>query len=223
MNNPFLKPSDPILTKKAEKIPQNQIGSENTKQIIETMLKVAYGQQQGRNKPIMVGLAAPQIGISKRIILVDTKADGKGKVGDLKVYINPEIIWQSKKQTEWYEGCYSTGRVCGIVSRSVSIKVKAFQSDTLGGNRNPPPRWYVVTGYVARIFQHEIDHLNGKAFVDHITDPDKLHWVSKKEFGLYRNQEAWRNWPRKCLKKKWEKIKHEVGHNAPSLTVDQAH
>lgn len=51
------------------------------------MLKVAYGQQEDPQKPVMVGLAAPQIGISKRIILVDVLADGKGKVGDLNFKI----------------------------------------------------------------------------------------------------------------------------------------
>ncbi|MBI2314670.1 peptide deformylase [Candidatus Daviesbacteria bacterium] len=205
MNNLFLKPSDPILTKKAEEIPQDQIDSENTRESIKTMLDVAYGQQQDKKKPIMVGLAAPQIGISKRIILVDIKANGKGKVGDLRIYINPKITWPSKEKEEWYEGCYSTGNICGIVSRPASIKIHAFTSSF------PHRKWECSLkkyhGYTARIFQHEIDHLNGKVFVDYIKDPDRLHWVSKKEFAFYRNQEAWRNWPRKCSLKKWRQIK----------------
>lgn len=126
---------------------------------------------------------------AKRIILVDVKADGKGMVGDIRIYINPEITWESKKETEWYEGCYSTDRVCGIVSRATSIKVKAFVLKS---------KWEIVeekhTGYIARIFQHEVDHLNGKLFVDRVTDPDKLHWVLKEDFASYRNQQAWRNW-----------------------------
>lgn len=201
MVNLFLKPSDPILTKKAKEIPQDQIASKDTQQIIKTMLKLAYGQQKDQKKPIMVGLAAPQIGISKRIILVDTQADGKGKVGNLRIYINPEIIWKSKQEGEWYEGCYSTGNVCGIVSRPISIKIKAITLKTLGILSEPPPRWKFVeekfSGYVARIFQHEIDHLDGKVFVDKVTDPDKLHWVLKEDFASYRNQQAWRNWPKK--------------------------
>ena len=195
MKKNFLKSNNPLLRKVAKEITQDQINSESTKKIIKTMLKVACGEQKDSIKPIMVGLAAPQIGIPKRIILVDIKADGKGKVGNLRIYINPKIIWKSKRKGEWYEGCYSTGRVCGIVSRPTSFKIQAF---TL-----TPRRWKAKlteekwSGYVARIFQHEIDHLDGKVFIDHIKDPDKLHWVEENEFPLYRNKEAWRNWPKK--------------------------
>ena len=193
MKAKFLKPNDLLLTKIAKEIPASKISSKETRNIIKTMFKVAYGEQKDKRKPIMVGLAAPQIGISKRIILVDVKANGKGKVGDLRVYINPLISWKSKKQGEWYEGCYSTGRVCGIVKRSVSIKIRAY----ILGFKASQPLGFRVSEYVARIFQHEIDHLNGKVFVDLIKNPDHLHWVKKSEFSLYRNKQAWRNWPKK--------------------------
>ncbi len=202
MKAKFLKLNDPRLRKIAKEIPQNQLNSADIKNVITTMLKVAYGEQKDNNKPIMVGLAAPQIGISKRIILVDVKADGKGKVGDLQVYINPKIVWQSKGKGEWYEGCYSTGRICGIVSRPTSIKIQAF-TITPHTWANRPRRCQAKlmeekwTGYVARIFQHEIDHLNGKLFMDHIKNPDNLHWVEENEFPLYRNKQAWRQWPKK--------------------------
>lgn len=194
----FLKPNDPSLTKISKEIPDSQISSKETQEIVKLMLKIAYGQQKEKDKPVMVGLAAPQIGILKRIILVDVKANGKGKIGDLRVYINPEITWSSQEKGEWYEGCYSTGRVCGIVTRPISIKIKALKLTV------PHPVWNIkkveeeFSGYVARIFQHEIDHLNGKRFPDLITDPDKLHWVKKSEFPLYRNRGAWRNWPKKA-------------------------
>jgi peptide deformylase len=187
MKKNFLKPNNPRLRRVAEEIPRDQINSAATKKIIETMLKVAYGEQKDQSKPVMVGLAAPQIGITKRIILVDVKANAKGKVGDPRLYINPKIIWKSKEKGEWYEGCYSTGRICGIISRSITIKVQA-------ANLKTPEKW---TGYIARIFQHEIDHLDGKLFHDHIKNPDHLHWVEENEFPLYRNKEAWRNWPKK--------------------------
>lgn len=197
----FVLPNDPILTRKVKEIPSTQINSSQTKKIIEAMLKVAYGQQKDKKKPVMVGLAAPQIGILKRIILVDVKANGKGKVGDLRVYINPQITWTSKRKGEWYEGCFSTSKVCGIVSRPTSIKIEAYSPN---GKRVSEK----YSGYVARIFQHEIDHLNGKVFVDLIKDPEKLHWVLKKEFPLYRNKGAWKNWPKKCSFEKWKIIKN---------------
>lgn len=208
----FVSPNHPILIKVAQKIPKSQISSSETQKIIQTMLSVAYGQQKNKKRPIMVGLAAPQIGISKRIILVDVKANGKGKVGDLHIYINPQIIWKSEKKAEWYEGCYSTSRVCGIVSRPFSIKFKGIRYYPKGSDRFPTERWKFLEekhiGYTARIFQHEIDHLQGKVFVDKIKDPTKLHWVLKKEFTLYRNKRMWRDWPNKCSFEKWSKIKY---------------
>jgi len=79
----FVKPSDPILLKIAEPIPIDEITSSDTQSTIAQMLKVALGEQMDESKPLLVGLAAPQIGISKRIILVDVSANGKGVVGDL--------------------------------------------------------------------------------------------------------------------------------------------
>lgn len=190
MKTIFLRPSNLLLKAVAQEIPKDQIDSKNTQKIIKTMLNVAYGNQKNKKKPIMVGLAAPQIGISKRIILVDIKADGKGKTGELRVYINPEITYISKSKKKWYEGCYSTGKICGIVQRPTSIKIKAFNPEGILVEEKHKD-------YIARIFQHEIDHLNGKIFIDLIKDPNNLHWVEKTEFPLYRNKEAWRNWPKK--------------------------
>jgi len=198
--NGFASPTDSILIKIAEKIPKKEITSSKTQRIIEKMLRFAYPEQGDRKKPVLVGLAAPQVKISKRIILVDVGADGHGKVSDLRVFVNPEIVWRSKEKEEWYEGCFSTDGVCGIVSRSKFIKVGAYTRD---GNKIEKK----FIGYVARIFQHEIDHLNGIEFVKHITDDDKLHWVEDNEFPLYRDKETWRTWPVKCPRKRWNKIK----------------
>ncbi len=196
----FVKPSDPVLVSVAKPIDISEISSSETQYAIEEMLGVAYGEQVDRMEPLLVGLAAPQIGISKRIILVDIVARGRGEVGDLRVYINPEIIWTSEEKGEWYEGCFSTDRVCGIVSRPTKIKIKAF-------TREGQPIEEEYEGYTARIFQHEIDHLNGIEFVTHVSGDDKLHWVEKDEFPEYRNDEGWRNWSKKCPYEKWERIK----------------
>lgn len=196
----FVKPNDPILLKIAEEIPVKDISTRETTELIEKMLKVAYGEQTDRKKPVLVGLAAPQVGISRRIILVDVAADGHGGVGDLRVFINPVITWMSEDKAEWYEGCFSTDCVTGIVTRPVSIKVSAYTTD----GKKTDGEYH---GYCARIFQHEIDHLNGKEFVTHITDDSKLHWVEENEFPQYRDKEAWRTWQRKCLRETWKKIK----------------
>lgn len=196
----LVAPNDPVLNKIAETIRPEEITSEETKNTIEKLLNIAYGEQKDRSKPVLVGFAAPQAGISKRIILVDVGADGHGEVSNLQVFIDPEVTWSSQEKEEWYEGCYSTDRVCGIVEPPVSIKVRAY-------NTKGELTEQEYTGYVARIFQHETDHLNGKEFVTHITDDSKLHWVEDSEFPLYRDKEAWRTWPNKCPRERWEKIK----------------
>ena len=196
----FVAPNDPVLIKVAVPVDVENISSEETQNSIQDMFSVALGEQQDAGKPLLVGLAAPQIGISKRIILVDVMADGKGKVGDLRLYINPEIAWSSTELEEWYEGCFSTSCVCGIVSRPYKIKIRAYTQEGMEIEEEH-------LGYTARIFQHEIDHLDGKEFTTHITDDSKLHWVEKDEFPKYRNEQGWRNWPSKCSREKWNEIK----------------
>lgn len=196
----FLAPGDLLLTKISEVIKLTEISSVKVEAIIKKMLNTAYGEQKDRSKPVLVGLAAPQIGILKRIILVDIAANGRGEVGDLRIYINPEIVWKSKEEGEWYEGCYSTGNVCGIVSRSAVIKIQSL-------NEKGQPVLEKHTGYTARIFQHEIDHLNGIRFPDLIYNPSKLHWVKKEEFPLYRDKQAWKNWTKTCSFETWQSMK----------------
>lgn len=196
----FLQPNDPILNKVSESVNVSEINSPGIQDYIKEMFSVAYGEQKDSGRPLLVGLAAPQIGISKRMILVDVKAEGKGAVGDLRLYINPEITWMSEEKKEWYEGCFSTSRVCGVVSRPNKIKISAYTKE---GEKIEEE----YQGYTARIFQHEIDHLNGKEFTMHIHDDEKLHWVEEEEFPEYRNEEGWRNWPKKCSREKWKNIK----------------
>lgn len=200
MERRLVNPDDPILQKKAEPIPISQITTQAIQELIAEMLDVSYGHRVDRSKPTVVGLAAPQIGISKRIIAVDVGADGKGGLSDLRVYINPEIIWRSTEEEEWCEGCWSTDRVSGVVSRPKVIKVVGFTPD---GKKVEETH----EGYVARIFQHETDHLDGHEFVSHILDDNKLHWVEEDEWIDYKNRQGWRNWPNKCPRDKWEQIK----------------
>lgn len=196
----LVEPNDPVLIRIAQEIPRGKITSPEIKETIEEMLEASYGRRVNREKPALVGLAAPQIGISKRIIAVDIGADETGGLSELKLYINPEITWKSKEKEEWCEGCWSTDRVAGIVLRPKKIKVKAFTTD----GREVVEEY---EGYVARIFQHEVDHLNGQEFVNIISNPNKLHWVEEDEWVKYKNEGGWRNWPVICPKEKWEKIK----------------
>lgn len=195
----IVKPSHPVLTEIAEEISRSDIPSEFIQNLISKMLEIAGVERGNRQKSVLVGLAAPQIGVSKRIILVDTGANGKGGFANVRIYINPKIISKSDEEAEWYEGCYSTGNVTGIVKRPRVVTIIAFDE-----NGDEVAERY--SDYVARIFQHEIDHLDGKRFPWLIKDEDKLHLVEKDEFPIYRDQEGWRNWPKKCSQERWEAI-----------------
>lgn len=102
-----------------------------------------------------VGLAAPQIGVSKRIIVVDS--------GDQLIeLINPEIVLAEGEQVG-KEGCLSIPNVVGTVKRANRVVVR-------GLNRDGQPVEYDATELLARAFQHEIDHLNGILFIDKATE-----------------------------------------------------
>lgn len=110
-----------------------------------------------------IGIAAPQVNIQKRVIVVNT---GKGT----EVFINPKIISSSIRKMKSEEGCLSVPGVLGVVTRNKSIKLKALDRD---GNKIQ--RKY--SNLDAIIFQHEIDHLDGILFIDKaekITRTEKL-------------------------------------------------
>ena len=131
----FLSPSE-----RAPEVCPCEIILEATQQEIDAMYRVAYDESGDRT--VLVGLAAPQIGIQKRIILVDIAATGisttesKLPPPNIKEFINPEILWRSESQS------------------LAKVLIKAY--DRQG---NIITREY--EGYVARIFQDEIDHLDG--------------------------------------------------------------
>lgn len=193
----LIEPSDPVLTKVAEDVPPSEIQSKEIQTIIDEMLSVASGARDGDvNKRKMVGLAAPQMGISKKIILVDVEVDAQRKnLGKIKAYINPKIVWRSDDLEEGREGCFSIDdHVMGIVPRSTAVKISAF-------DRNGTPVFEEHFGFTARIFQHEIDHLQGIRFPDRIGEKGILHWVEKDEYLAYR--ESWKTWPKRCPYTTW--------------------
>lgn len=191
-------PESEVLNLIAKEIPVEYILSEETQVLIDKLFKVAYGRQGDAKYPTLVGLAAPQIGISKRAVIIGMNAIGGGEQPELKEFINPEIIESSDDLEEGREGCFSTSRVCGIVERAKKIKVRAY-------DRDGELFEHEFEGFPARVAQHEIDHLNGIRFPDRIIDDKNLHWVEENEFGDYRKN--WRSWSVNCAREKWESIK----------------
>jgi peptide deformylase len=115
-----------------------------------------------------VGLAAPQVGIGLRVIVVEyaessEDPDAAPKQPKLYTCVNPEIVRRSSETISGAEGCLSIPGYLGEVDRHAAITVK-------GLNRQGEPFRVKATGWLARIFQHEIDHLDGVLFIDRATD-----------------------------------------------------
>jgi peptide deformylase len=140
---------DPVLSKPGERV---TVFDAKLKRLTEEMFDSMYAAQG-------IGLAAPQIAISKRITVIDVSF--KKNPTDRIVLINPEIVSREGKQVE-EEGCLSLPEIREKVSRAAKVKVKA--QDVTG-------EWFEVEGeeLLARAFQHEIDHLDGLLFIDRLS------------------------------------------------------
>ena len=159
---------DPVLSKPGEKV---TVFDAKLKRLTEEMFDSMYAAQG-------IGLAAPQIAISKRITVIDVSF--KKNPADRIVLINPEIVSREGKQVE-EEGCLSLPEIREKVSRAAKVKVKA--QDVTG-------EWFEVEGeeLLARAFQHEIDHLDGVLFIDRLSRL-KRDLVIRKMKKLIKNGE----------------------------------
>jgi peptide deformylase len=201
----FLPVDHPILKNRCVEIPIDQILSPENQSLIDEMLAIAKGERTDLEKRVMVGLAAPQIGIPKRIILVDLGVDAtRRNLGKLHPYINPRIIWQSEEMEIGREGCFSTdSRLHGIVPRSTKVRVAAYDRE---GN-------FLVEEhreFTARIFQHEIDHLEGIRFPDRMGPNGKLLWVEEEEYKNYRDN--WQDWTKTYSFQDWVQMRGPLSH-----------
>lgn len=146
---PIVKLGDPVLESPAAPVTEFD---EGLKKLVDDMFESMY-EAHG------VGLAAPQIGIAKRIAVVDVtfKEDPDAKL----VLVNPEIIFTDGRQTS-QEGCLSIPDFREKVTRARKVTVKA--QDVKG-------KWFEHTGedLLARAFLHETDHLNGKLYISHVS------------------------------------------------------
>jgi peptide deformylase len=121
-------------------------------------MQEALAQENG------LGLAAPQIGILKRILVVDlSKSNQDRKIA----LINPKIIYKSVEQTDYEEGCLSVPGVWGNVKRPKKIRIK-------GTLLNGKTIMIEADELFARVLQHEIDHLDGILFIDHLSQEDRV-------------------------------------------------
>ena len=149
----------PVLRQKAKKV--TSFG-ETTERLVQDMLdsmRAANG----------LGLAAPQIGVPLRVIVIELPANEEDPHGgEHYILCNPKIVKASKDLEEDEEGCLSVPGMIGDVVRAVAITVKGV---TPRGKRVR----HKARGFLARAFQHEIDHLDGVLFLDRVESSEKLH------------------------------------------------
>jgi len=145
-----------------EKSAKVHIITDETLEIINNMLAATIDWENSRPHEMAVALAAVQIGALERVVIIREDFENKDNQ-NFVVLINPEIVKKEGKIVTDQEGCLSVTDVYGLVPRHEKVRVKALD---INGNevrlKSPNP-------FIARILQHEVDHCNGKCFVDHIT------------------------------------------------------
>lgn len=137
-------------------------------QLVSNMESATLDWEDGRKHELGVALAAVQIDELKRVVIIRNDFENRDDRG-FQVFINPEITKYEGELEEDYEGCLSIKDIYGKVPRYSKVRVKAL-------DRNGNAIRLTAEGFLARVFQHEIDHTNGKVFIDHIKDkPDAFY------------------------------------------------
>jgi len=146
-------PDDSVLRQKAKKVPKVDNSIQRlVDDMVETMQQVSG-----------VGLAAPQVGVSLRVVVL--RMPGEEPIA----IINPEMVKRTGER-EVSEGCLSVPGYVGEIKRSVSVTVK-------GWDRHGKAIRIKATDLMAQALEHELDHLNGILYIDHIESQDKLHKI----------------------------------------------
>ncbi len=157
---------DPVLRQKAKKVAKVTPAIQKLIDDMTETMRAASG----------VGLAAPQLGVLQRVIVVEVLKDEENPDLQYGFYqmANPEIVQVSREIEEGSEGCLSVPGYTGDVERYAAVEVKGLA-------RNGKPIKVRARDYLARVFQHEIDHLDGILYLDRLQSPDKLHKLPAKE------------------------------------------
>lgn len=145
---PILRYPDPRLFKTAAPV---AVVDDRIRTLVRDMAETMYAAPG-------VGLAATQVDVHERVIVIDVSEEAN----DLLVLINPEIIWKSNETQVFEEGCLSVPEVYDEVERAAEIRVRAL-------DEHGEPFEFDADGLLAVCVQHEIDHLDGKVFVEYLS------------------------------------------------------
>ena len=156
-----IKMGNPLLRKVAAPWTAREILAAKTQALVEDMLETMRSEAG-------VGLAAPQVGVSKQLAVLESKGEEKDAAFiPTTVLFNPVFTWMSDQEAEGWEGCLSVDDLRGKVWRSVAVKLEAL-------DRKAKPVKLSAQGFLAVVLQHECDHLIGKLFVDRMRDMSTL-------------------------------------------------
>jgi peptide deformylase len=179
---------DPHLRERSKRI---SFVTDEVKSTIEKMKEATLDWEASRKHEVGVALAAIQIDKPLRIIVVRRNFDNKEDHA-FDVFINPEIVKYEGELEEDYEGCLSVLDIYGSVPRYNKVRMRAL-------DENGQEIRVKAQGFLARVLQHEIDHLNGKLFIDHIENDhqafykisddgklEKLEYENVEKAGVFR-------------------------------------
>ncbi len=169
----IIRMGHPLLRAPARPLTLDEIRSEATRRLVADMIDTLHDYGG-------IGLAAPQIAEPIRLAIVELPG-GPSRYGELPevpltAFVNPEIEVLDPTTAGYWEGCLSVPGLRGFVARPQHIRVRALN---LAGEAMEME----FTGFPATVFQHEFDHLDGRLYVDRLTDPGKL--VFDEEFERY--------------------------------------
>ena len=165
---PILQYPDPRLHTVAQPVAQVD---DRIRQLVDDMLATMY-EAKG------VGLAATQINVHERVVVIDTSEERN----DPLVLINPEIIWASDEMIVWEEGCLSVPTIYDKVDRHAKVRVRAL-------NRDGETYEFEGEELLAVCVQHELDHLQGKVFVEYLS-PLKRNRIKTKLVKRQRDEQG---------------------------------
>ena len=151
---------DPVLRKKSDKVTSID---KSIKRLMNDMLQIMYDAPG-------IGLAAIQIGIPKRVVVMDLSKNEEKK--NPMFFVNPEITWKSDSKSSYEEGCLSIPNQFAKIERSEKCNIKYLDYD---GNEKK----IEASGLLSTCIQHEIDHLNGILFIDYLSKLKKDNIIKK--------------------------------------------
>ena len=175
----IIRMGHPTLRQRARALTIEELGAPATRVLIDDMLDTLHDYGG-------IGLAAPQINESIRLAIIEIPG-GPTRYGEIEavpltVFANPEITALDETRAGYWEGCLSIPGLLGWVERPQHIRVDYTDLDG-------QPQRIEPQGFLATVFQHEFDHLDGHLFVDRMTDPTRL--VFEQEFARYPPDHSW--------------------------------